>query len=62
MSIFSSLLNKFKGKKSEINSPHGTLFVETKGEKFESRLTFRGLAIDLMPPLLLRYLKKILRR
>ena len=48
--------------KSEINSPHSTLFVETKGERFESRLTFRKLAIDLIPPLLLKYLKKILRR
>ena len=48
--------------KSEINTEHGTLFVGTKGEKLKQHFTIRSLVIDLLPPLLVRYIKKLVRR
>ena len=47
---------------SEISSHHGTLFVGVKGEKVKKYLTLRTLMTDLIPPLLARYLKKLLRK
>ena len=48
--------------KSEINAEHGTLFVGTKGEKIKQHFTIRSIVIDLLPPLLVRYIKKWVRR
>jgi hypothetical protein len=48
--------------KTEINSSHGTLFVGTKGEKLKQQFNMRALVLDLLPPLLVRYIKKWLRR
>ena len=46
--------------KSEIETKHNTLFVATKGEKLN--FTIRSLVIDLLPPLLVRYIKKLVRK
>ena len=48
--------------KSEISSIHGTLFVGTKGDKINPHVTIRSLVKDLLPPLLLRYIKKLVRK
>jgi len=45
--------------KSEFNTNHGTLFVGTKGEKVKQYLSIRTLVVDLLPPLLVRYIKKL---
>jgi hypothetical protein len=48
--------------KSEISSVHGTLFVGTKGDVLNQHVTMRSLVKDLLPPLLLRYVKKLVRK
>jgi Rps23 Pro-64 3,4-dihydroxylase Tpa1-like proline 4-hydroxylase len=48
--------------KSEFSSNHSTLFVETKGEKYKKHFTIKTLVIDLLPPILFRYIQKLLRK
>ena len=61
--------------KSEVSANHLTLFVETKGEKFKKQFnikhytsttyiiyTINTLAKDLLPPILLRYIKKLIKK
>ncbi len=48
--------------KSEMNINHGTLFIGTKGEKVKQHISFRTLLLDLLPPLLTRYIKKMVRK
>jgi hypothetical protein len=47
---------------SEVNINHQTLFVGTKGERLKKNFTFRTLVIDLLPPILFRSIKKLLRK
>jgi len=48
---------------SEVSeSSHSTLFVETKGERFKRDIFIaRAFAIDLLPPMLYRYIEKLLK-
>jgi len=46
--------------KSEFNATHGTLFVGTKGEKVKQYISIRAIVVDLIPPLILRYIKKMI--
>ena len=47
---------------SEVSINHQTLFVGTKGEKLKKHFTFKTLVIDLLPPILFRSIKKLLRK
>ena len=48
--------------KSEVNSVHQTIFVGTKGERLKKHFTFKTLVIDLLPPILSRYIIKLFRK
>lgn len=48
--------------KSEMNTSHGTMFVETRGEKHKKQFDVKSLIIELTPPILFKYLKKIYRK
>ena len=47
---------------SEVNTQHGTLFIGTRGERINRWPNFKTLVIDLLPPILFRSIKKLLRK
>ena len=47
---------------SEVSVNHQTLFVGTKGERLKKDFNFKKLVLDLLPPILSRYIIKFLRK
>ena len=47
---------------SEVSVNHQTLFVGTKGERLKKDFNFKKLVLDLLPPILSRYIIKLLRK